>query len=38
MEDESIGDLEQPSQISSIYCNGLDGLVVVGKQVPLHPR
>jgi hypothetical protein len=37
MEDEPIGDLEQPSQISGFYCSGIEDLIVVGKQVVLHP-
>lgn len=36
MEDEPIGDLEQPSQVSGFYCEGFEDLVVVGKQVVLH--
>ena len=38
MEDESIGDLDQPSHISDFYCpnEGLEGLIVVGKQIPIR--
>ena len=37
--EEEIGDLDQPSQISGFYCSGagLDDLIVVGKQIPIHP-
>jgi len=38
MQDESIGDLEQPSQLSDFYYHGveMEGLVVVGRQIPIH--
>ncbi len=39
--EEDIGDIDQPSQVSGFYCNGMVGmgleeLVVVGKQVVIH--
>ncbi len=39
MEDDPIGDLEQPSQVSGFYCphgGSIEDLVIIGKQLPIH--